>query len=234
VDATVSRLVGRAVTVQAGYTFERTVVLETAEEGGDLGDNYTSDVSVGATLDTRDDILNARRGVLAGASVDVASSKLGGTNDFVRTELFARGFVPAGRRAVGAVSLRFGWIEPEAGGSVPVNERYTAGGDGSVRGFARNSLGPRGAEGGTAGGLAVLEVRAEARVRVWKGLSAVAFADAGQAFEDAGAVGAAGLAVGAGGGLRYDTRIGVIRFDLAAPVTEDGRGAAYFGVGQAF
>jgi outer membrane protein assembly complex protein YaeT len=234
VDATLSRLLGRAVTVEAGYTFERTVVLETAGEGGDLGDNYTSNVSAGATLDTRDDILNARRGILAGARVDLASSKLGGTNDFVRTDTFARGFVPMGRRAVGAASLRFGWIEPEGGGSVPVNERYTAGGDGSVRGFARNSLGPGDGEGGTAGGLAVLEVRAEARVRVWRGLSVVAFADAGQAFESARAVRPDGLAVGAGGGLRYDTRIGVVRLDLAAPVTEDGRGALYFGVGQAF
>ncbi|MBM3308299.1 MAG: BamA/TamA family outer membrane protein [Candidatus Eisenbacteria bacterium] len=231
-DAGASKRFGRSLTLMGGYTFERTVVLETVEGGG-LGANYTSNVTVGASHDTRDDILNARRGAFAGARVDVASSRLGGTNNFVRTEVFARGFAPVGGRVVGGLALRFGWIRPGEGGGVPVNERYTAGGDGSVRGYDRNSLGPS-AGGAAVGGLALLEVRAEARVRVWRGFSVVAFADAGQAFAETDAVRLDGLAVGAGGGLRYDTRIGVLRFDLAAPVTEPGPSAFYVGVGQAF
>jgi outer membrane protein assembly complex protein YaeT len=234
VDAAASKLLGRALTLESGYTFERTFVLETAEENGKLGANYTSNLTFAATLDTRDDILNAGRGTLAGARVDIASSRLGGTNDFVRTELFARGFVPLGRRAVGAASLRFGWIDPESGESVPVNERYTAGGDGSVRGFDRNSLGPAGPDGSTTGGLALLEGRAEVRMSAWGDLSVVAFADAGQAFVDVSGVRLDGLAVGVGAGLRYDTRIGMVRFDLATPVSGKGSAFPYFSIGQAF
>ncbi len=63
----------------------------------------------------------------------------------------------------------------------------------------------------------------------------VGFADAGRAFATPEGIRLDGLAVGAGGGLRYDTRIGVLRLDLAAPVSEaGGTGKVYFSVGQAF
>jgi translocation and assembly module TamA len=115
-----------------------------------------------------------------------------------------------------------------------VNERYFAGGEASVRGFERNSLAPE-AEGGEAeGGLGLLVARTEVRVSVWKGLAVVGFADAGRAFAFPEDIRLDGLAVGVGGGLRYDTRVGVLRFDLATPVSESGTPMAYFSVGQAF
>jgi outer membrane protein insertion porin family len=234
-EVSLSKLIGRAVTLRGGYAFERTLVLETSEEEGDLGANYTSDLLLGLTFDTRDDILNTRRGVLARAQVDIASSRFGGTNDFVRTGLSLRGFARLRRGTVLAGAVEVGWIEPGASpGDVPVNERYFAGGEASVRGFERNSLAPA-AEGGEAeGGLGLLVARLEARVPVWKGLSVVGFADAGRAFAVPDNISVGGLAAGAGGGLRYDTRVGVLRFDLATPVSERGAPKAYFSVGQAF
>ncbi len=69
---------------------------------------------------------------------------------------------------------------------------------------------------------------------VWKALAVVGFADAGRAFAVPGDIRLDALAVGAGAGLRYDTRIGVLRFDLATPVSEKGTPEVYFSVGQAF
>jgi len=226
---------GSAASVEGGYEFERTVVLETAEETGELGANYTTDIVGAVTYDTRDDILNSRRGMLARVEGELASSKLGGTNDFLKTELQWRGYLEVLPRKVAAFSARAGWIKPQGtGNGVPVNERYFAGGEGSVRGFGRNTLGPTGEDGDAKGGRGVIELRAEARFPLYRGLRMVAFVDAGQAYEDFDAITRAGLAVGAGGGLRYATRVGVIRLDVAAPVTEPGRTQIYFGVGQAF
>jgi outer membrane protein insertion porin family len=230
-----SKRIGAAVTVEGGYEFDRTIVFEAPDGGGGGGTNYNSNVFSAASYDTRDDILNGKRGMLARVRVDLASSRFGGTNDFARYEIAWRGYRKIGHGRVGALSMRLGWMKPQGDGSdIPVNERFFTGGDGSVRGFDRNSLSPTDDTGDPKGGRALIGVRAEVRFPVWKRLRAVAFADAGQVFDDFKAVKLAGLAIGAGAGLRYETRVGVLRFDVATPASEKGAPKYYFGVGQAF
>jgi outer membrane protein assembly factor BamA len=226
---------GPVVTVDGGYEYARTVILEATQSEIGTGTNYTSDLTARVTLDTRDDILNSRKGLLARVGVEVASSRLGGTNDFVRYELEARTFQKVGRGWVAGLAARFGWVRPLGGaGEIPVNERYFAGGDGSVRGFERNSLAPLGDDGEPKGGRALALLQAELRLPLWQNFGLVGFADAGQVFDDLLATKLSELAVGAGVGLRYDTRVGVLRFDVAAPVSQRGSVQYYFGVGQAF
>jgi len=224
---------GPRLALSGGYEYERTILLEAAE-GDDDGKTYTSDLLFAGTLDTRDDILNARRGALARVLVDFASSRLGGTNDFVRTELALRAFRRLHRRTVGALAVRVGWIKPHGGSGVPVNERYFAGGEGSVRGFDRNSLSPVGPDGEPSGGRALVELRAEARFSVAGPFGLVLFLDAGQAFRDIRSSRIDALEAGAGAGLRYETRLGVVRVDAATPLTADGPTRFYVSVGQAF
>jgi outer membrane protein insertion porin family len=225
---------GNAVALDGGYGFERTVVLEGVADREGEGTNYTSDLTAAVTYDTRSDILDARRGMLAHVETRFASSKLGGTNDFSLYEVSWRGFKDIRHGRTVALSARVGWIKPQGDGRVPVNERYFAGGEGSVRGFPRNSLSPLGEDGEPSGGRALVELRAEVRFPVYKRLGAAAFVDAGQAFEDFGAITRTGLAVGAGGGLRFRTDFGVLRLDVATPISESGSPQYYFGVGQAF
>jgi outer membrane protein insertion porin family len=225
---------GRSLTVEGGYGFDRTVVLEGVADAGGAGTNYTSDLFAAVAYDTRDDILDAHRGMLARVETRFASSKLGGTNDFSLYELVWRGFRDVRHGRTLALSARVGWIKPQGEGGVPVNERYFAGGEGSVRGFVRNSLSPVGEDGEPSGGRALVELRAEVRFPVYKRLGAAAFVDAGQAFEDFGAITRSGLAVGAGGGLRFRTDFGVLRLDVATPVSESDSLQYYVGVGQAF
>ncbi|MBD3348220.1 MAG: outer membrane protein assembly factor BamA [Candidatus Eisenbacteria bacterium] len=232
---TLSKRFGRAVTVEGGYEFARTVVLEATERSVEEGTNYTSKVSGAVSYDTRDDILNPRRGMLARVASDLASSQLGGTNDFVRYELEWRGYRRVLPGTIACLAARTGWVNPHGDGAdVPVNERYFAGGDGSVRGFERNSLSPLDADGDPKGGRALVELRGELRFPVRKELRGVAFVDSGDAFDDFEAVRSAGLEAGAGAGLRLGTPVGVLRFDVAWPVTEAGPAKYYFGVGQAF
>ncbi len=225
----------RALSVESGYGFERNVVLEVSDDTEGPGTNYTTDVMVAATHDTRDDVLDAMRGTLTRAEFRVASSLLGGTNDFTRTELLWRGFKEVHEGRVLALSARAGWIHPQNDGSdVPVNERFFAGGQGSVRGFDWNSLGPVGEDGGAKGGRGLIELRTELRVPAPGPFRAVAIVDAGQVFDDYSAIRLSDLSVGAGIGVRYHVGIWVFRLDVVAPVTETGRTRFYVGIGQAF
>ncbi|MCD4691085.1 BamA/TamA family outer membrane protein, partial [bacterium] len=181
------------------------------------------------------DVLDATRGTLTRAEFRVASSLLGGTNDFTRVEFLWRGFRKVRRSRVLALSARTGWIRPQSDGSnVPPNERFFAGGQGSVRGFEWNSLGPVGEDGGARGGRGLIELRAELRVPAPGPFRVVGIVDAGQVFDDYSAMRLSDLSVGAGGGLRYYLGIWVFRLDIVAPVTEAGRTHFYVGIGQAF
>lgn len=233
-----TRRLGRAFTVEGGYALEwmGSKLVLTSEEVADTTrtSTWTSDIFGAVMYDTRNDILDARRGMLARVETRLASSRLGGTNDFSQHELSWRGFKDIRHGRTVALSARVGWIKPQGQGGAPITERYFAGGEGSVRGFARNSLSPVGEDGEPVGGRALVELRAEVRFPVYKRLGAAAFVDAGQAFEDFGAITRAGLAVGAGGGLRFRTDFGVLRLDVATPVSESGSLQYYIGVGQAF
>lgn len=229
-----SKRFGRALTVDGGYGFERTIVLEAVEDSDEEGTNYTSDLFSAVTYDTRSDILDARRGMLARAKVRFASSRLGGTNDFSQYELMWRGFKDIRHGRTAGLAVRLGWIRPQGTGGVPLNEFYFAGGEGSIRGFGRNSLSPLGDDAEPMGGRALVEIQAEVRFPVYRRLGAAVFVDAGQAFEDFYAITRDGLAAAAGGGLRFRTDFGLLRLDFGTPISESGPPQLYFGVGQAF
>jgi outer membrane protein insertion porin family len=229
-----TRDISRNVVLEGGYGFERTSVLDAAEDE-DIERNYTSDLTFGVTYDTRDDVLSASRGMFAHGEVDFASSRLGGTNDFVRTELDWRGYVRVRRGRIASLQLRLGWLKPQEGSEeVPVNERFLTGGEGSVRGFPRNSLGPTDEDGTPIGGRALLAGRAEYRFPLYGTVRAAVFVDAGQVYEELASIRPSRLAVGGGLGVRYETRIGVLRVDVATPLSERGEPHYYFGIGQAF
>ena len=76
----------KTLTLDTGLQYKRTVVYESRDAEREEGTNYTSSILLGATHDTRDDILNARRGMFARLRVDFATSLLGGTNDFMRPD----------------------------------------------------------------------------------------------------------------------------------------------------
>ena len=76
--------------------------------------------------------------------------------------------------------------------------------------------------------------RGEVRFAVYKTLGAAVFVDAGQVFTDFNAMRFSDLAVAGGVGLRYNTRVGLLRLDVATPLSEKGDFQWYFSVGQAF
>ncbi len=120
--------------------------------------------------------------------------------------------------------------------NVPPDQRLYAGGSGTVRGYAYQTVGPLFADDNPEGGLAMDAINFEFRQHVTKSIGVVPFIDAGQV--SAGSAPFHGkLRVGAGLGLRYYTSIGPIRADIAFPLKRTPGSdsfALYLGLGEAF
>ena len=202
--------------------------------------NYTLvGVPVSANYDTTDSKLDPTRGVRLTGSVSGFSNALGSTVDLVQGKARASAyyaidpdsrFVLAG--LVGAGAMGGGDLA-----DIPANWRFYAGGGGSVRGYAYNSLGPYGPFGAVIGGRSLFQLSAELRVRVTDTIGIVPFFDAGNAYASSFPNFSAPLYKAVGIGLRYYTAIGPIRADLAFPLEQrPGTGAVafYVSIGQAF
>jgi translocation and assembly module TamA len=117
--------------------------------------------------------------------------------------------------------------------SLPPDQRFYAGGSGTVRGYRYQSVGPEFRDGNPEGGTSMQALNLELRQRVGTNLGFVVFADGGGVTSSAGSL----YRVGVGTGMRYYTSIGPIRFDVAVPTTRrpnDDKFEVYIGLGQAF
>lgn len=143
---------------------------------------------------------------------------------------------------VAAARLQGGAVVGSTLFDTPRDYLFYSGGGGTVRGQPYQSLGvtvpcPAGSAAGctlNSGGLGFVGLSGELRGQISDRLGLAVFADAG--FISAKAFGGGAYHAGAGIGLRLNTGIGPIRFDLAVPVGgSTGKGAqVYVGIGQAF
>jgi len=95
---------------------------------------------------------------------------------------------------------------------LPPSVRFFTGGDKTVRGFRYNSLSPKDSDGNALGGRHMAVASGEYEHLIRGKWSAAVFADAGNAFDTPSEL---TLKTSAGLGLRYRSRIGLIRLDLA-------------------
>jgi translocation and assembly module TamA len=140
------------------------------------------------------------------------------------------GVVLAGRIGFGTM---FGADRDE----IPADERFYAGGGGSVRGFGFQLAGPLNADDDPIGGRSLLELSAEVRMRFTETIGGVVFVDAGSSFESTLPDFDPGLRVGTGVGLRYFSPIGPLRLDIGFPINRrpvDDAFQLYISIGQAF
>lgn len=196
---------------------------------------------LGGTWDRRDNAFDARRGTYLDAEV-MPFAGLSGTESGARLRADMRGFQPLGSRVVLAGRVQVGAVFGPSLAQTPRDYLFYSGGGGTVRGHPFQSLGVPLARAGLAGpaarqigGARFAAVSAEVRGKVTDSIGLVLFYDYGQIGISSFGSGARSHA-GAGLGLRYDTGIGPIRLDVAAPVSgSTGRGAqVYIGLGQAF
>jgi outer membrane protein assembly factor BamA len=232
-----------------------------------------STFSASGAFDSRDDSVDPTRGALLLLDTGVASRRLGSEVGFVRT--YAQSFfyreVPRARGVVLAAGVRVGIARgfprlvpqvDEQGDPVigpdgtpvleltrrlPASERFFAGGDTTVRGFAQDRLGSSEVldrNGVSNGGQAVLLFNGELRFPILGGLGlgGAAFADVGNVFAEPSDIDFGSLRTGIGFGIRWRSPVGPLRVDLGWKVKrhrfpngerEPGF-APYITIGQAF
>ena len=252
-NAELRRPIRPTVSVSVGYAFDQNRISKDRipEEDRPLIDRIFLDVVLstfsGALVrDTRDDPFEPTSGTLLGLDTEIAGRRIGSEVGFAKT--FLQGFVyrpwPGSRRIIIAAGARLGLargflrdveVTDEDGKSVlrrvadlPASERFFAGGDTTVRGFALDQLGVHASQlpedrenettiaqdGFPTGGNALIVLNSEIRFPVWRDLGAVAFLDAGNVFKRVGSLDL-GKIRGAGGfGIRYRSPIGPVRVDL--------------------
>jgi translocation and assembly module TamA len=119
---------------------------------------------------------------------------------------------------------------------LPPDQRFYAGGSGTVRGYRYQTLGPQFPDRKPTGGTAISAGTVEVRQRLYSSFGVVGFIDAGQVSSN-GTPFTSNWHAGAGLGARYYTPIGPIRLDVAVPLQKIPGGDAfelYIGIGQAF
>ena len=107
----------------------------------------------------------------------------------------------------------------DAVADIPTSRRFYAGGDNSVRGYAYEELSPELLNGDKTGGKNLLFGSLEVDHRVTGDWFAAAFFDIGNAFNNFSAM---DLKPSAGVGVRWLSPVGLIRFDVAKPLQDDG------------
>jgi translocation and assembly module TamA len=211
--------------------------------------NYTLvGLPLGLTYDSTDlasPLDDPRHGIRASASVTPTLS-IGRPNaTFIISQIKAAAYLdvhdvfaalPIGRSVFAARGL-IGLAQGAGEFSLPPDQRFYAGGSGTVRGYNYQSVGPLFANTtNPVGGTAILAGGLEFRQRFGRSYGAALFVDGGQVSSSLQYLPNV-FRVGVGAGVRYYTPIGPIRLDIAVPtqrIPGSNSLQLYIGLGQAF
>lgn len=151
------------------------------------------------------------------------SETLGSDSSFLQSRVQAEWVVALNQQLRFLTRAEVGATQVDSTSELPLSQRFFTGGGQSIRGFAYNSLGPVNNEGDVVGGryLAVASVELERRFKGdWNKWGLAVFVDAGNAMNSWDV----DPEVAAGFGVRWETPVGMLRIDLAQPLTEPDAG----------
>ena len=213
-----------------------------------------STIAANLTQDTRDNPLDAHKGVLRSIELDFNTTKLGSSVDFAKLNAQVAFYKRTFHNIVWANSIRVGLAQPFANSFVPLSEEFFTGGGNTLRGFPLDGAGPQRpvqvcSSGSStdcsyiqvpAGGNELLILNSEARIPlpIKKGLGLAVFYDGGNVFPTVGFHDFTSLySNNVGLGLRYATPVGPVRIDLGHnlnPVPGVKSTQYFVTIGQAF
>src|SRR5215204_4013410 len=275
VQAQVGNRLSDLYTVTGAYSFQRTRLFDIRAAANDeawLIDRLFPQVRLSkfsGTIfrDSRDpsEALDPTHGTQVIATADLAARAFGSEVGFLKTYLQGYYYhqLPVPRRIVLALGARVGLAHgfnrdippaqlsdvPATGGTInglPASERFFAGGDTSVRGFALDRLGNErtiSTTGFPTGGNSVVVLNSELRAHLFGAFHGIGFVDAGNVFPLASDLSFSDLRPAAGFGLAYKSqRIGLARIDLGVnlnpqefvPGAPERRWVVHFLLGQPF
>lgn len=206
----------------------------------EAGINNISSMTLGLTRDTTDSAYSPTKGYRLFGSVEGAGGPFQGDKDFIKWYGFSTLYIPPIEKHVIELSLRAGAVGAYGDSdSVPIYERFFAGGADSVRGFKERSIGPRDpSTNDPLGGEAMLVGSAEYTFPVFEFLKGAVFFDAGNVWEKEGDLGQGGYKYSTGAGVRVKTPVGPVKLDYGYPLKVDSwqkkKGRIHFSLSRAF
>ncbi|GMV94091.1 MAG: hypothetical protein AMXMBFR82_38690 [Candidatus Hydrogenedentota bacterium] len=232
---TVERKLGPRWTAGAGVAFKYSM-----QEQRRLDETYhLLSFPVYGVMDDRDDSMNPTEGkrldLRAEPFIEVTDPAL----SFLRGTVEWRGYHALDEEGywVIAARVKLGAMLGTDVDNIPPDERFYAGGGGSIRGFAYKTVSPL-KGGDPTGGASLVEVSVELRRRITEQIGVAVFVDGGNAYSSAFPDFAEELRWGVGAGIRYFTPLGPLRVDVAVPVNArselDDSFGVYVSFGQAF
>ncbi len=241
VSVGVKKEFGRHLIVNPRYRFEfveyGNVELNVpVEEEEDLESINISSAIVFFRLDFRDDPVEPRVGSNYLFGVELATPLLGGDTAFNKYTFETSWYLPLGEKTVLALGFRGGFSQTFTGfHELPLSERFYLGGSRGVRGYKKDTVGPKDVDGNPIGGdtyaLGIAEFRFPLGKKRWRG---VAFFDMGNVWADLEGIDPTEVKYSAGVGLRYKTPVGPLRLDYGHkmnPDEGDSSGRFHFSIG---
>jgi outer membrane protein insertion porin family len=197
------------------FHIDPTLVAEDVESGREILSSIEPELS----LDRRDNPLEPKRGSFHIVAVELGGLVLGGDSDFLKSRLATHWFFPWLPPTVFVLSGRLGLATAlRDSTSLPIEERFFAGGSGTVRGYRERRLGPLDNDGNPTGGNGLAIFNAEWRFPIWRWLGGSVFFDTGMVTASATDLALGALVSGVGAGLRLITPVGPIRLDAGYPL----------------
>ena len=233
--ASIERRLGKGMNASTGLSFR----ISDVEEFGLVERFHFISVPAQFDWDTTDTLFDPNRGgklnLQLAPHYDILHWNLGFVKGYFR---YSR-YLQLSKKPDLILALRgvLGSIAGADFNDIPADTRFYAGGGGSIRGYAYQSVGPL-REGESIGGRSLTGLTSELRIRFSNNLGFVVFLDGGSVFDSPIPDFKETTRWGAGTGFRYFTRIGPLRLDLGLPLNRrediDDSFQIYVSLGQAF
>ncbi len=226
-NLTVNQNLGDDLAASASLYFERVDIDITSEFERSLSDlsqsTYSKNgVSLGMLYNTARPRFDPKQGWSVAVNTRANSSLFSSSFPFFKYIFEVKRYQPVMNGFVLATRFKAGSITPLGKAvSSPMEERFFAGGSQSIRGWARQMLGPLDEENIPIGGNTIVEGSVEPRIKIYGPVSLVTFLDFGNVWRKENNYQASGIRFAAGTGVRVSTPIGPVGIDFARPVFEE-------------
>ncbi|MGI9501157.1 MAG: autotransporter assembly complex protein TamA, partial [Geminicoccaceae bacterium] len=208
----IERSLGDGMDLAAGVAFRALKV----EQDGDKDNFGLLSLPASYSWDHSNNVLDPSRGGRLSIQNEPFIDVFGNDVAFNKTSVAYSRYVrlrKAKPRLVLAARTKAGFLFGATRDNVPADERFYAGGGGSVRGFRFQLAGELDEDDNPIGGRSLFEVAGELRSQFTESIGAALFVDSGAAFGSTVPDFEEDLRIGVGGGLRYFSPIGPIRLD---------------------
>lgn len=222
-DANSKRLYARATIIRVPGDWQRQTSLSFLNETSTLVNHTRHDQYWVPSLRMIRTWSETRLGPVHGfkilGEVQASGTGLGLETNYLRASLQAKLMMPVGSRGKLLLRGEVGTTWTEEFDLLPVSRRFFTGGDDSVRGYRYNSISPPGPSGNAVGGkhLVVGSVEYDHTIKGPWGVAA--FADSGNAFNS----NVDEFESSVGVGLRWRSKVGVVRIDIAQSISDPER-----------